>query len=52
MTLQSLHVVAHKSNQRAVDMIGQLDAGLIEMYESGEWYDIVSTALARNGQKP
>lgn len=51
MTLLSLHVVAHKSNQRAVDMIGQLDAGLIEMYESGEWYEIVSTALARNSQK-
>lgn len=48
MTLLSLHVVAHKSNQRAVDMIGQLDAGLIEMYESGEWYEIVSSALARN----
>ncbi|WP_374392787.1 peptidoglycan-binding protein LysM [Tabrizicola sp.] len=52
MTLLSLHVIAHKSNQRAVDMIGQLDAGLIEMYESGEWYDIVSSALAQNGKKP
>ncbi|MBN8629937.1 MAG: transporter substrate-binding domain-containing protein [Rhodobacterales bacterium] len=51
MTLLSLHVIAHKSNQRAVDMIGQLDAGLIEMYESGEWYEIVSSALARNGRK-
>jgi hypothetical protein len=30
-------------------MIGKLDAGLIEMYQSGEWYEIVSTALA---QKP
>lgn len=52
MTLLSLHVIAHKSNQRAVDMIGQLDAGLIEMYESGEWYEIVSTALAQNGKTP
>ncbi|MBL9074265.1 transporter substrate-binding domain-containing protein [Tabrizicola sp.] len=52
MTLLSLHAIAHKSNQRAVDMIGQLDAGLIEMYESGEWYDIVSTALARNSKAP
>jgi ABC-type amino acid transport substrate-binding protein len=50
--LLSLHVIAHKSNQRAVDMIGQLDAGLIEMYQSGEWYEIVSTALAQNMQKP
>lgn len=48
-TLLSLHVIAHRSNQRAVDMIGQLDAGLIEMYQSGEWYEIVSSALA---QKP
>jgi polar amino acid transport system substrate-binding protein len=46
-SLLSLHVIAHKSNQRAVDMIGQLDAGLIEMYQSGEWYEIVSTALAQ-----
>ena len=52
MTLLSLHVIAHKSNQHAVDMIGQLDAGLIEMYESGEWYEIVSTALAQNGKAP
>ena len=49
-TLLSMHVIAHKSNQRAVDMIGKLDAGLIEMYDSGEWYEIVSTALARNNQ--
>ena len=51
-TLLSLHVIAHRSNQRAVDMIGQLDTGLIEMYQSGEWYEIVSTALAQNAQKP
>jgi ABC-type amino acid transport substrate-binding protein len=48
MTLQSLHVIAHKSNPRAVEMVVQLDSGLVEMYESGEWYDIVSTALAQN----
>jgi hypothetical protein len=46
-SLLSLHVIAHKSNARAVDMIGKLDAGVIEMYESGEWYDIVSTALTQ-----
>ena len=44
-TIVSLHVIAHKSNPQAVAMLGQLDAGLIEMYQSGEWYDIVSTAL-------
>jgi polar amino acid transport system substrate-binding protein len=48
MSLQSLHVIAHKSNARAVEMVVQLDSGLVEMYESGEWYDIVSTGLAQN----
>jgi Bacterial extracellular solute-binding proteins, family 3 len=47
MTLDSLHVIAHKSNARAVEMIRMMDEGVIEMYESGEWYDIVSSALAR-----
>ena len=51
-TLQSLHVIAHKSNPTAVAMIAQLDEGLIEMYESGEWYDIVSTALSQAVVKP
>lgn len=50
-TLLSLHVIAHKSNARAVDMIGMLDAGLIEMYTSGEWYEIVSTALSNNSNQ-
>jgi polar amino acid transport system substrate-binding protein len=48
MSLLSLHVIAHKSNARAVDMLGNLDAGVIEMYKSGEWYDIVSSALTQN----
>lgn len=48
MALQSLHVIAHKSNARAVDMIKQLNGGVIEMYDSGEWYDIVSSALSQN----
>ena len=43
--ITSLHIIAHKSNQRAVDMLASLDAGIIEMYDSGEWYEIVSTAL-------
>jgi hypothetical protein len=32
-------------------MLAQLDTGLIEMYESGEWYDIVSSALSQNAQR-
>jgi Bacterial extracellular solute-binding proteins, family 3 len=47
VSLLSLHVIAHKSNARAIDMIGKLDAGVIEMYQSGEWYDIVSSALTQ-----
>lgn len=48
MTLDSLHVIAHKSNPRAVAMVRSLDQGIVEMYQSGEWYDIVSSALSRN----
>lgn len=47
LSLQTLHVMAHRSNERAVQMLDLLDEGLFEMYESGEWYDIVSTALSR-----
>ncbi len=48
MTFDSLHVIAHKSNARAVEMVGMLNEGVVEMYESGEWYEIVSSALERN----
>jgi polar amino acid transport system substrate-binding protein len=50
--LTSLHAIAHKSNQNAVDMLGLLDQGLVEMYESGEWYEIVSTALTAGNKLP
>jgi len=46
-TFLSLHVIAHKSNPRAVAMVQQLNVGIVEMYDSGEWYDIVSSALTR-----
>ena len=46
--LQSLHVIAHKSNPRAVEVVRMLDEGIVEMYDSGEWYEIVSSALASN----
>jgi ABC-type amino acid transport substrate-binding protein len=52
VTLTSLHAIAHKSNQNAVDMLGLLDQGLVEMYDSGEWYEIVSTALTAGNQIP
>ena len=43
----SLHVIAHKSNAKAVAMLKMLDEGAMEMNQSGEWWDIVSTALER-----
>ncbi len=49
-TILSLHVIAHKSNPRAVAMLAKLDEGMMEMYESGEWYEIVSSALDRQRQ--
>ena len=47
-TILSLHVIAHKSNPRAVAMLAELDKGMMEMYETGEWYEIVSSALTRH----
>ena len=41
----TLHVIAYKSNARAVAMLKMLDKGAMEMNQSGEWWDIVSSAL-------
>lgn len=43
--LLTLHVIAHKSNPRAVEMLKVLDEGAMKMNQSGEWWDIVSDAL-------
>lgn len=50
-TILSLHVIAYKSNPRAVAMLDELDKGMMEMYETGEWYDIVSSALTLQRQQ-
>jgi len=50
-TILSLHVIAHKSNPRAVAMLAELDKGMMEMYQTGEWYDIVSSALTLQRQQ-
>ena len=42
----SLHVATHISNERGKKYIELLNAGLAEMRETGEWYDIVATGLA------
>ncbi|MEZ5886123.1 MAG: transporter substrate-binding domain-containing protein [Paracoccaceae bacterium] len=49
-SVKTLHVIAHKSNPDAVAALDLLNEGILEMYESGEWYDVVSTAL-KNEQK-
>ena len=44
-TVSTLHVIAYKANARAVAMLKMLDEGAMEMNQSGEWWDIVSSAL-------
>ena len=45
-TFNTHHFVTHKSNRRGAEYIAMLNAGLQEMRESGEWYDIVATGLS------
>jgi hypothetical protein len=44
--LTTIRILAHKSNPFALQYIAMLDAGLNEMRETGEWYDVVSSTLA------
>ena len=43
--VSTLHVIAAKSNARAVAMLEVLNHGVMKMNQSGEWWDIVSDAL-------
>lgn len=45
-TFNTHHFVTAKSNTRGREYIALLNAGLQEMRETGEWYDIVATGLA------
>ncbi|MFZ0096957.1 MAG: transporter substrate-binding domain-containing protein [Gemmobacter sp.] len=45
--VNALHVVVHKQNPRGREVLDVLNAGLGNMLESGEWYEIVSGALKR-----
>lgn len=38
--------VVHKTNPRKEEIIAALNAGLREMRETGEWYDVVASSLA------
>lgn len=44
--IASLHFATHVTNERGKEYLGMLNAGLAEMRETGEWYDIVATTLA------
>jgi polar amino acid transport system substrate-binding protein len=45
--VKELYVLVHKNHPRGQETLDLLNAGLREMVNSGEWYDIVSTALQR-----
>jgi len=45
-TFISYHFLTSKSNPRGPEYIAMLNAGITEMRESGEWYDILATGLS------
>ncbi len=45
-TFISYHFLASKNNPRGREYLDMLNAGITEMRESGEWYDILATGLA------
>lgn len=45
--VKELYVLVHKNHPRGQETLDLLNAGLREMVNSGEWYDIVSAALQR-----
>lgn len=45
-TFNTHHFVTSKSNPRGKEYIAMLNTGIIEMRETGEWYDIIATGLA------
>lgn len=44
-TIISYHFITSKKNPRGREYLDMLDAGVAEMRESGEWYDIVASGL-------
>lgn len=45
-TFISYHFLTSKKNPRGREYLDMLNAGITEMRESGEWYDILATGLA------
>lgn len=50
-SIQAISAMGSKSNPRALEFIEELNAGLDEMRESGEWYDIVASSLKEANEK-
>ena len=44
-TFISYHFLTSKNNKRGAEYIEMLNAGITEMRETGEWYDILATGL-------
>lgn len=50
-SIQSIAAMAWKANPRALEYLTYLNRGLIEMRDSGEWVDIISSSLKEANDK-
>jgi LysM repeat protein len=50
-SIQAISAMGSKTNPRAVEFIDELNAGLDEMRDSGEWYEIVASSLKEANEK-
>ncbi|MGB7261338.1 MAG: transporter substrate-binding domain-containing protein [Albidovulum sp.] len=50
-SIQSIAAMSHKSNKFGKDYLAMMNSGLLEMRESGEWYDVIATSLKEANDK-
>lgn len=50
-SIQAISAMSHKSNPHGKEYLEYLNKGLLEMRESGEWYDIISSSLKEANDK-
>ncbi|MCV2866265.1 transporter substrate-binding domain-containing protein [Albidovulum sediminicola] len=50
-SIQAISAMASRKNARALEFLTELNAGLDEMRDSGEWYDIVASSLKEANEK-
>jgi polar amino acid transport system substrate-binding protein len=50
-SIQEISAMSHKSNSNGKEYLAMLNAGLLQMRESGEWYDIISSSLKEANDK-